>query len=65
MNGDEGDVERKRTDICYISFSFFRIGQRQRYETGKYDGRKGREGLTRAKQYPHGLIAKNNKIAKR
>ena len=31
----------------------------------EYDGIKGREGLTRAKQYPHGLIAKNNRIAKR
>jgi len=28
-------------------------------------GREAREGLTRAKQYPHGLIAKNNRIAKR
>lgn len=38
MNGDEGDVERKRTDICYISFSFFRLGQRQWYETGNTMG---------------------------
>ena len=45
MNGDEGDVERNRTDICCISFSFFRLGQRQRYETELMMGERAEKDL--------------------